>query len=85
MTISETIYCSFCGKSQHKVRKLIEGRDALICDECVDLCVDILDTGDQSTSDATRRLKQIASISAQLDWLRLRLDALSGAPEKSAS
>lgn len=37
-----TLYCSFCGKSQHEVRKLIAGPTVFICDECVDLCTDIL-------------------------------------------
>jgi hypothetical protein len=36
-----TLYCSFCGKSQHEVRKLIAGPSVFICDECVELCVDI--------------------------------------------
>src|SRR5450759_565645 len=37
-----TLYCSFCGKSQHEVRKLIAGPTVFICDECVDLCMDII-------------------------------------------
>ncbi|MGI9357682.1 MAG: ClpX C4-type zinc finger protein, partial [Rhizobiaceae bacterium] len=37
-----TLYCSFCGKSQHEVRKLIAGPSVFICDECVDLCNDII-------------------------------------------
>lgn len=36
------LYCSFCGKSQHEVRKLIAGPSVFICDECVDLCTDII-------------------------------------------
>ena len=36
------LYCSFCGKSQHEVRKLIAGPSVYICDECVDLCTDII-------------------------------------------
>jgi ATP-dependent Clp protease ATP-binding subunit ClpX len=45
------LYCSFCGKSQHEVRKLIAGPSVFICDECVELCNDIIreeleDTGD---------------------------------------
>ena len=50
------LYCSFCGKSQHEVRKLIAGPSVFICDECVDLCNDIiteemqdqLDSGDSA-------------------------------------
>ena len=38
----ETLYCSFCGKSQHEVKKLIAGPNVFICNECVDLCTDII-------------------------------------------
>src|SRR5208282_1000626 len=37
-----TLYCSFFGKSQHEVRKLIAGPTVFICDECVELCLDII-------------------------------------------
>ncbi|MDB5518015.1 MAG: ATP-dependent Clp protease ATP-binding subunit ClpX [Tardiphaga sp.] len=37
-----TLYCSVCGKSQHEVRKLIAGPTVFICDECVELCMDII-------------------------------------------
>ena len=36
------LYCSFCGKSQHEVKKLIAGPSVFICDECVELCNDII-------------------------------------------
>jgi hypothetical protein len=39
----KTLYCSFCGKSQHDVRKLIAGPEVFICDECIDLCTDIVE------------------------------------------
>ncbi len=39
---SKLLYCSFCGKSQHEVRKLIAGPSVFVCDECVDLCNDII-------------------------------------------
>ena len=39
---NKLLYCSFCGKSQHDVRKLIAGPSVFICDECVDLCEDII-------------------------------------------
>jgi len=42
-----TLYCSFCGKSQHDVRKLIAGPAVFICDECVELCEDSVDGEDQ--------------------------------------
>jgi ATP-dependent Clp protease ATP-binding subunit ClpX len=51
------LYCSFCGKSQHEVRKLIAGPSVFICDECIDLCNDIIreetsaDTGKATKSD----------------------------------
>jgi ATP-dependent Clp protease ATP-binding subunit ClpX len=38
----KTLYCSFCGKSQHEVKKLIAGPSVFICDECIDLCNDII-------------------------------------------
>jgi ATP-dependent Clp protease ATP-binding subunit ClpX len=41
-TSKNTLYCSFCGKSQHEVRKLIAGPTVFICDECVELCMDII-------------------------------------------
>ena len=40
------LYCSFCGKSQHEVRKLIAGPEVFICDECVDLCTGIVEPDD---------------------------------------
>merc|ERR1712093_957213 len=39
---NKLLYCSFCGKSQHEVRKLIAGPTVFICDECVELCNDII-------------------------------------------
>ena len=44
------LYCSFCGKSQHEVKKLIAGPSVFICDECIDLCNDII--RDETTTDA---------------------------------
>ena len=44
-----TLYCSFCGKSQHEVRKLIAGPTVFICDECVELCMDIIREETKST------------------------------------
>jgi ATP-dependent Clp protease ATP-binding subunit ClpX len=38
----KTLYCSFCGKSQHEVKKLIAGPSVFICDECIDLCIEII-------------------------------------------
>lgn len=50
------LYCSFCGKSQHEVRKLIAGPSVFICDECVDLCNDIIrEEVQESSSDTSKR------------------------------
>lgn len=43
-----TLYCSFCGKSQHEVKKLIAGPNVFICNECVELCVDIIREEDKT-------------------------------------
>jgi hypothetical protein len=45
-TAKQTLYCSFCGKSQHEVTALIAGPSAFICDECTGLCNDVLDAKD---------------------------------------
>jgi ATP-dependent Clp protease ATP-binding subunit ClpX len=47
-----TLYCSFCGKSQHEVRKLIAGPTVFICAECVELCTDII--GEENKSSLTK-------------------------------
>ncbi|MEE9444904.1 MAG: ATP-dependent protease ATP-binding subunit ClpX [Cocleimonas sp.] len=49
------LYCSFCGKSQHEVRKLIAGPSVFICDECVDLCNDIITEELQDSSDVENK------------------------------
>ncbi len=49
-----TLYCSFCGKSQHEVRKLIAGPTVFICDECVELCMDIIREETKSTGLKTK-------------------------------
>ena len=41
-SVEKSLYCSFCGKSQHEVKKLIAGPSVFICDECIDLCNDII-------------------------------------------
>jgi ATP-dependent Clp protease ATP-binding subunit ClpX len=48
----EHLKCSFCGKSQRQVRKLIAGPNVYICDECIDLCNDIVD--EELTEQTTR-------------------------------
>jgi ATP-dependent Clp protease ATP-binding subunit ClpX len=49
-----TLYCSFCGKSQHEVRKLIAGPTVFICDECVELCMDIIREESKTTLTKTK-------------------------------
>ena len=64
------LYCSFCGKSQHEVRKLIAGPSVFICDECVDLCNDIIREeiqGDQGGKGAGTELPTPAEICQILD------------------
>ena len=51
----KTLYCSFCGKSQHEVKKLIAGPSVFICDECIDLCNDII--RDEVTPDLDKEAK----------------------------
>ncbi len=60
------LYCSFCGKSEHEVRKLIAGPSVYICDECVDLCNDIIREEVQSKSQA-KGLPKPQEIRAVLD------------------
>lgn len=62
------LYCSFCGKSQHEVRKLIAGPSVFICDECVELCNDIIREEVKETSDDEQRhLPTPKEISQHLD------------------
>ena len=61
-----TLYCSFCGKSQHEVRKLIAGPTVFICDECVELCMDIIreehKIGFKKSSDGVPTPKEIREV-----------------------
>ena len=62
------LYCSFCGKSQHEVRKLIAGPSVFICDECVELCNDIIrEELDDSTEQSDSKLPTPMEIDAILD------------------
>ena len=67
----KTLYCSFCGKSQHEVKKLIAGPSVFICDECIDLCNDIirdeLPAGEGGEKDARGDLPTPADIKGNLD------------------
>ena len=66
----KNLYCSFCGKSQHEVKKLIAGPSVFICDECIDLCNEII-RDDLPAQDAAREargdLPTPAEIKANLD------------------
>jgi ATP-dependent Clp protease ATP-binding subunit ClpX len=62
------LYCSFCGKSQHEVRKLIAGPSVFICDECVELCNDIIrEEMQEKTSSGSNKLPKPAEINTVLD------------------
>jgi len=63
------LYCSFCGKSQHEVRKLIAGPSVFICDECVDLCNDIIreEIQEAAPEGPSEHLPKPSEISAILD------------------
>lgn len=63
------LYCSFCGKSQHEVRKLIAGPSVFICDECVDLCNDIIreEVEDAASEEQGHKLPVPREISSILD------------------
>lgn len=70
-TGEKLLYCSFCGKSQHEVKKLIAGPSVFICDECIDLCNDIIrdEQAEATSSDLTREAlptpQEISSILSQ--------------------
>jgi hypothetical protein len=95
---AKLLYCSFCGKSQHEVHKLIAGPAVYICDECVDLCVDIVDEqllrlieGDEKSARAmsTERLQHYlehAAKGAQRNRLALqRIEAMLAHKESASA
>lgn len=62
------LYCSFCGKSQHEVRKLIAGPSVFVCDECVELCNDIIrEEMEENTGQTTSELPKPHQINEGLD------------------
>jgi ATP-dependent Clp protease ATP-binding subunit ClpX len=66
----KTLYCSFCGKSQHEVKKLIAGPSVFVCDECIDLCNEIIRDELPATTEgreASSDLPTPAEIKANLD------------------
>ena len=66
---NNTLYCSFCGKSQHEVKKLIAGPSAYVCDECISLCNDIIqeEQSEEVSTESSQRLPTPKEISAFLD------------------
>jgi hypothetical protein len=74
-----TLYCSFCGKSQHEVRKLISGPTVFICDECIDACVAII-LDKVSEEDVASYFKQTLKSEAGKDLLTLILTHLESEP-----
>ncbi len=69
-TTEKTLYCSFCGKSQHEVKKLIAGPSVFICDECIDLCNEIIRDELPAATDAKAGRSDLptpAEIKANLD------------------
>ena len=66
----KTLYCSFCGKSQHEVKKLIAGPSVFVCDECIELCNEIIRDelpAVTSTKDSRNELPTPAEIKTNLD------------------
>ena len=61
----KTLYCSFCGKSQHEVKKLIAGPSVFICDECIELCNDII--RDEAPADAAHAKGSKSDLPAPLE------------------
>ncbi len=63
----QVLYCSFCGKSQHEVRKLIAGPSVFVCNECIDLCNDIIAEEAQGDVSEQGELPKPKDIHRQLD------------------
>ncbi|PPD03694.1 MAG: ATP-dependent Clp protease ATP-binding subunit ClpX [Methylobacter sp.] len=65
----DLLYCSFCGKSQHEAHKIIAGPSVFICDECVDLCNDIIreDASERNDAEADKKLPTPREIKSSLD------------------
>jgi hypothetical protein len=81
--LPKTLYCTFCGKSQHEVQKLIAGPSVYICDECVDLCVSIVD--DDAPIWKVVELINVALKRAEATPDRAALDHLRGRSAKEVT
>ena len=64
---SKTLYCSFCGKSQREVKKLVAGPAVFICDECIGLCSEIVAESEVRQARASRSGPTPAEIKSTLD------------------
>lgn len=67
------LYCSFCGKSQHEVRKLIAGPSVYVCDECVELCNDIIREEIKEISPKRIRKNYRRLMNCGLTWMTMSL------------
>ncbi len=64
---SDNLFCSFCGKNQSEVRKLIAGPAVYICDECIQLCSEIIEEESEKDSEDTDRILVPKEIKGKLD------------------
>lgn len=90
-----TLYCTFCGKSQHDVSQLIAGPTVFICDECVDLCADIIRekravdgedeylSWDFNVQRPKQPLEVMNALINRLEWLVTRVEERGGAVPQS--
>ena len=74
MSSNDRLKCSFCGKTQDQVKKLIAGPDVFICDECVELCNEILDEEffeqKEKTGKKLKRIQKMLKISLSLSLMK---------------
>jgi ATP-dependent Clp protease ATP-binding subunit ClpX len=76
--MSPTLHCSFCGKSQHEVKKLIAGPTVFICDECVDLCSDIVYKETYKSADSIERIPEVcADLKNEFPWCENAIQTLA--------
>lgn len=61
-SIEKVLYCSFCGKSQHEVKKLISGPSVFICDQCIDLCNDIIFGEERSDKTTPKKFESLTPV-----------------------
>ena len=67
---TKQLHCSFCGKTEDKVKKLIEGPGVYICDECIELCFEIIDEeASLKASSSMSEKKETTSVPKPIVWL----------------